>query len=46
MGAGFASIKRATSSSRGEFIYACVRVCDLKFDRLFRNEVNKRNYEV
>lgn len=45
-GADFVSIKRATSLSRGEFIYACVRACDLKFDRAFRNVVNKRNYEV
>lgn len=46
--ADFASIKRATSSSREEFIFmrVCVRACDLKFDRAFRNEVNKRNYVV
>lgn len=42
----FASIKRTTSSSREEFIYACMRVGDFKFDRAFRNEVNKRNYEI
>lgn len=43
----FASIiKRTTSSSREEFIYACMRVCDFKFDRAFRNEINKRNYEI
>lgn len=43
----FASINRTTSSSREEFI--SMRVCvfvDLKFDRAFRNQVNKRNYEI
>jgi len=45
-GTDFVSIKRTTSSSPEEFIYMCVRTCDLKFDRAFRNEVNKRNYEV
>lgn len=44
-GTNFASIKRSKRLRHRER-NLFMRVCDLKFDRAFRNEVNKRDYEI